>query len=50
MGTNDVLFIDKKILQKVKAKRKIIAMGWIDYRKAFDMVPQSWILECLQMF
>ena len=25
-------------------------MGWIDYRKAFDMVPHSWILECLQMF
>ena len=25
-------------------------MGWIDYRKAFDMVPDSWILECLQMF
>ena len=25
-------------------------MGWIDYRKAFHMVPHSWILECLQMF
>ena len=25
-------------------------MGWIDYRKTFDMVPHSWILKCLQMF
>ena len=25
-------------------------MGWIDYKKAFDMVPQSWLLKCLDMF
>ena len=49
-GTNDLLLIDKKILGGVKARRKNIAMGWIDYSKAFDMVPHSWILECLQMF
>ena len=49
-GTNDLLYIDKQILREVKIKRKNIAMGWIDYRKAFDMVPQSWILECFQMF
>ena len=24
-------------------------MGWIDYRKAYDMVPHSWILECARM-
>ena len=23
-------------------------MGWIDYRKAYDMMPHSWILECLK--
>ena len=43
-GTNDLLFIDKKILREVKAKRKKFAMGWIDYRKALDMVTHSWIL------
>ena len=47
---NDLLFIGKKILREVKAKRKNIAMAWIEYRKAFDMVPHSWIFECLQMF
>ena len=25
-------------------------MAWIDYKKAFDMVPHSWILQCLRMF
>ena len=49
-STNDLLYIDKQILREVKTKTKSIAMGWIDYRKAFDMVPHSWILECLQMF
>ena len=24
-------------------------MAWIDYRKAYDMVPYSWIVECLEM-
>ena len=25
-------------------------MGWIDYKKAYDMVPHSWILEIVEMF
>ena len=24
-------------------------MAWIDYRKAYDMVPHSWIVEMLGM-
>ena len=24
-------------------------MAWIDYKKAYDMVPQSWILPCLKI-
>ena len=24
--------------------------AWIDYKKAFDMIPHSWILECLDIF
>ena len=27
-----------------------LAMGWIDYKKAFDMTPHSWILKCLDIF
>ena len=25
-------------------------MAWIDYKKAYDMVPHSWIIECLDSF
>ena len=24
-------------------------MGWIDYKKAYDMVPHLWIKECLDL-
>ena len=24
-------------------------MAWIDYKKAYDMVPHSWIIECLDL-
>ena len=24
-------------------------MAWIDYKKAFDMVPHSWIIEGLKV-
>ena len=25
-------------------------MAWIDYKKAYDMVPNSWIVESLDLF
>ena len=25
-------------------------MAWIDYKKAFDSVPHSWILRCLELY
>ena len=28
--------------------KKNLAMAWIDYWKAYDMLPHSWILECLK--
>ena len=27
-----------------------LAMGWTDYKKAFDTLPHSWILKYLDMF
>ena len=29
---------------------KNLAMAWIDYKKASDMVPQSWIINCFKMY
>ncbi len=46
-GTKDQLLIDKAVLRDVRAKKRCLAMAWIDYRKAYDMLPHSWILETL---
>ena len=27
-----------------------MAMACVDYKKAYDMVPHSWIVECLEIF
>ena len=27
-----------------------MSTAWIDYKKAFDGVPHSWILKCLQRY
>ena len=38
-GTAELLYIDKHILNESKKRRKNLAMAWIDYKKAYDMVP-----------
>ena len=49
-GTNDLLYIDRAVIKEVKSRNKNLAMAWIDYKKAYDMVPHSWILECSDSF
>ena len=49
-GTNDLLYIDRAAIKEVKSKNKNLAMAWIDYRKAYYMVPHSRIIECLDLF
>ena len=49
-GTKDQLLIDKAVLKECKRRRSNLAMAWVDYKKAYDMVPHSWIRECLDMF
>ena len=48
-GTKDQLLIDKMILKNCKKAKKNLHMAWIDYKKVYDMVPQSWILKCLEL-
>ena len=48
-GTTDQLLIDKAILRDSKKKHRNLAMAWVDYRKAYDMVPHSWIIESLKL-
>ena len=41
---------EDRILNESKTRRKILAMAWIDSKKAYDMDPQSWIVHCLKMY
>ena len=49
-GTNDLLYIDRAVIKEVTSRNKNLAMAWIDYKKAYDMIPDSWIIECLDLF
>ena len=49
-GTNDLLYIDRAVIKEVKPKKKNLLMAWIHYKKAYDMVPHSWIIECSDLF
>ena len=33
-GTNDLLYIDRAVIKKVKSRNKNLAMAWIEYKKA----------------
>ena len=48
--TAELLYIDQYILNECKTRRKNLAMAWIDYKKAYDMVPQSWIINCFKTY
>ena len=48
-GTKHQLLIDKMVIKNCKRRKTNLAMAWIDYRKAYDMVPHTWIMECLAL-
>ena len=49
-GTAELLYIDPHILNESKNRRKNLAMAWINYEKVYDMVPQSWIINCFKVY
>ena len=49
-GTKDQLLIDKMMVKYCKRRLTSLAVAWIDYRKAYGMVPHSWIQTCMEMF
>ena len=49
-GTNDLLYSDRAVIKEVKSRNKNLAMAWIDYKKGYDMIAYSWIIECLDLF
>ena len=29
-------------------RKKNMSMAWVDNKKAYDMMPNSWIIDCLE--
>ena len=48
-GCTDQLLKNKIVYEEVTKNRRNLTTVWLDYRKAFDSVPQSWIIESLQL-
>ena len=40
--------IDKTVMNDCRKGHTNIAMAWVDYKKAYDMTPHSWIIESLK--
>ena len=49
-GTKDQLLIDKMVLRSCKRHLCGLGMTWIDYRKAYDLIPHTWLLKCMNTF
>ena len=49
-GCKDPLLIKKAIIDMTKSRKRNLTTAWMDYKKAFDSVPHSWMLKCIEMF
>ena len=50
-GTKDQLSIDKMILCDFRKRNTNLGIVWIDYKKAYEMVPCSWnSYKCLTTY
>jgi hypothetical protein len=47
-GCKDQLMISKAIFEDSKKRKKNLSIAWIDYRKALDSVPYSWIEKSIE--
>ena len=49
-GTGELLYIDQHIFNMSKTRRKNLDMAWVDNKKAYDMVLESCVINCLKMY
>ena len=48
-GCKDQLMISKAIYEDCRRRNKNLRIVWIDYRKAFDSVPHSWVEKSIEL-
>ena len=47
--TKDQLCKDKTVLNDCRERYTNLGTAWIEYKKAHDMIPHSWVLESLEI-
>ena len=45
----DQLLINKLLIEYCNTGHRSLRMALVDYQKAYDSVPHSWLLRCLQL-
>jgi len=41
--------MDKVLTADSKRRKTNLAMGWIDYKNAYDTVPHSWTIQSMEL-
>lgn len=49
-GAKHQLLADRAVAQDCKTRLTNLCTAWIDYKKAYDSMSQTWILECLELY
>ncbi|XP_047501775.1 uncharacterized protein LOC125047544 [Penaeus chinensis] len=49
-GCKDQLLVDKAVIEDAKRGKRNLSMAWIDYKKAYDSVPHSWIIAAMKIY
>ena len=47
-GKKDLLLINKTVMNDCRKRHTNLAMAWVDYKKAYNMIHNSWIAESLK--
>ena len=50
LGAKDQLLINKAITENSKKRQTNLSMAWIDYKKAYDSIPHSWINKIINIY
>jgi len=48
-GCKDQLLISKAIYKDCRRRNKNVSIAWMDYQKAFDSVPHSWVEKSIEL-
>ncbi|XP_045480887.1 uncharacterized protein LOC123685276 [Harmonia axyridis] len=49
-GCKEALIVDHLVTKQARKKLRNISVAWIDYKKAFDSMPHSWLLKILRLY